>query len=265
MKNSRELIINELSEKLFDIKRWPHYKLMFNHLNNLLTEINDKDNLAILERCYIYGGLSIFSSLFEGKKVEIFDFIPPNSSEKIRKNYQKDRLKDLPLTSNKIKEANNEVSYIDLNKSLNTNGPFDYIFIPNVLHHHPNPFKLFKDCKSGLKEKGFLYIFDAILRESHQKPDDFIRFTPDGINFALEENGFAIKNIYTSKSPVEALLYTLDQVVQYDLPSNLLLEINRMIKLIQNEHKETLYKDYKNLFRGYTSFPVAYSVLAQKK
>ena len=134
-----------------------------------------------------------------------------------------------------------------------------------MIHHHPNPFALFKDCKEVISEKGYIYIFDAILRENHQKPDDFIRFTPDGISYALEENGFRVVELHISKSPVEALLYTLDQVIQYDLPADLIDEIDKLNKLLKNKYKSTLNKNYINLKRNYTSFPVAYSVLAQKK
>ena len=132
------------------------------------------------------------------------------------------------------------------------------------MHHHPNPFELLNLCQNGLKKGGYLYIFDAILREQHQKPDDFIRFTQDGITYALENNGFKIKEIFTSKSPVEALLYTMDQVVQYDLPNDLLDDIERLKKLVTTKYQKTLHRNYQNLIRNHTSFPIAYSVLAQK-
>ena len=217
MSNSRKLIIEELENKLFDIDKWPHYQLMFEHLDTIINQISSNEKSAMIERCYIYGGQSIFSSLFDKKKLDIFDFVPPNSNIENRKNYQKNKLEILPLTSQKIRKANIEINTLTLFNSLALNAPYDYIFIPNVLHHHPNPFNLFDNCKNVLKDKGYLYIFDAILRENHQKPDDFIRFTPDGISHALKENGFDVSQIYTSKSPLEALTYTIDQVIQYDL------------------------------------------------
>ena len=264
MIESRKLIIEELKSKLFDTTRWPHYQLMFDHLDKVIDGIGKEEKSAILERCYIYGGFSIFSSLFSRKNIDIFDFIPPNSSVEERKNYQKNKLKSLLLTQEKIIRADHEINISNLKNTLNRNGPYNYIFIPNVLHHHPNPFELFRNCRDSLNKKGYLYIFDAILRENHQKPDDFIRFTPDGINFALEENGFKVNEIYTSKSPLEALLYTVDQVIQYDLPEELIHEIERLNNLLKGKFKSALNQNYENQIRQYTSFPVAYSVVAQR-
>ena len=266
MKNIRELIINELSENLFDLERWPHYRLMFSHLNEVINTIKKKDKVAILERCYIYNGFSIFSSLLNKySKLDIYDFIPLNSQGKERQNYQLDKLESLPLTKKYIQKSKVSVTLESL-KDLKTLGnKYDYFFIPNVLHHHPNPFKLIEDCRSLLNEKGYLYIFDATLREDHQKPDDFFRFTRSGIIYALENSQFEVVEIHSSKSPVEALIYTIDQVIQYDLPKELINEINGLSEIIKNKYKSTIEKNYTNKYRKFTSFPVAYSVLARCK
>ena len=262
MKNNN-LLIKELSERLFYTNKWPHYKVMFNHLDNIISKIDEKARIAILERCYIYDGLSIFSSLFESKNLYIIDFIPPNSTNKSRQNYQKDKLLSLPLTYKYSSKSKISATVDNLSKVFEKSS-FDYIFIPNVLHHHPNPFELLNYSQNGLKKGGYLYIFDAILREQHQKPDDYIRFTPDGIKYALEKNGFKIKEIFTSNSPVEALLYTMDQIVQYDLPGELLNDIKNLKELVTTKYEKTLHRNYTNLIRKHTSFPIAYSVLAKK-
>ena len=264
VENNRKKIIQELTENLFDIKRWPHYQLMFDHLDSIIEKIQDDGKFAILERCYIYGGLSIFSSLFDIKNLDIFDFVPPKSLEENRKNYQKNKLDLLPLSKAKMREAEKVVTINNLMDSLKQKDLYDCIFVPNVLHHYPNPFDLFKICNKALKEKGCLYIFDATLRENHQKPDDFLRFTPDGITYGLESNRFKIKEIFTSNSPLEALLYTTDQVIQYDLPSELLAEIKKMNNLIKGKYSSELKINFKNKVRNNTSFPIAYSVLAEK-
>ena len=265
MQDNRFKIINELKEKIFDIDRWPHYQIMFDGMDKVIKKINNENQLALLERCYIYNDFSIFSSLFEMGNLDILNFIPPNSNKINRKNYQFDKLKELPETVKRIKKADVNVNAKDLRKIISSRNKYDYIFIPNVLHHYPNPFELFDICKSSLKEKGHLYIFDATLRETHQKPDDFIRFTPDGIVYSLKDIGFEIKDITLSKSPVEALIYTMDQVIQYDLPKELIFEISQLDKTIKNKFKYTLKEDFNNKVRNYTSFPVAYSILAQIK
>ncbi len=265
MENNKLKIVQELKEKLFEIERWPHYQIMFDGLDKVIKGINKEDNLALLERCYIYDNYSIFSSLFELGKLDILNFIPPNSNHKSRQSYQFDRLENLPETKKRIKKANINVDVVNLKKTIASRNKYDYIFIPNVLHHYPNPFELFDICKSGLKDKGYLYIFDATLRENHQKPDDFIRFTPDGIVYTLKNIGFEISDLSLSKSPLEALIYTIDQVIQYDLPQDLVADINKLNKTIKTKYKSTLNENFNNKVRKYTSFPVAYSLLAQLK
>ncbi len=264
MKNNRLNIINELKEKLFDVYRWPHYELMFDHMDKIIQKINQEDKIAIIERCYIYNGYSIFSSLFEIGELNIFDFIPPSSQNESRQNYQFDKLNDLPETRKTIRKSLLSVNSDNLYNQISLGEKFDYIFIPNVLHHYPNPFDLFKICFSALKKGGFLYVFDATLRENHQQPDDFMRFTTHGIINCLETSGFDISEISTSKSPVEALTYTIDQVIQYDLPDELIKEISNLNDIIKGKYKSTLTKNFNNKQRKYTSFPVAYSVLAIK-
>ncbi len=265
MRNNTKLIIDELTKNLFDTERWPHYRLMFNHMNKIIRNINKKDKIGLLERCYIYDGFSIFSSLFQHLSLDIFDYIPPNSQSKYRQSYQLDKLDSLPITRKNIKKSQVSVTAENLSELKNNGKKYDYFFIPNVLHHHPNPFQLIDDCKSLLNEKGHIYIFDATLREDHQRPDDFFRFTRNGIIYALEKSQFEIIEINSSKSPVEALIYTMDQVVQYDLPSELLLEINGLNKIIKNKYKSTIEKNYENKSREFTAFPIAYSVLARIK
>ena len=265
MQEERQTIIEELTKNLYDLEKWPHYSLLFEDIVKVIETINQKDKIALLERCYIYDGFSIFSSLFDIGELDIFNFIPPNSHQKDRQNSQLDKLDFLPKTKKKIKKSQFLISFENYNDVLSARNKYDFILIPNVLHHHPNPFELFQACNSALNERGRLYIFDATLRENHQRPDDFFRFTADGISFALENNGFEIIEINSSKSPLESLIYTIDQVIQYDLPKELLKEISHLNKTIKNKYNYALQRNYENKVREYTSFPIAYSVLAQKK
>lgn len=265
MKEEQKLIINELTQNLYDLTKWPHYELLFNDIIKVIKNINASNRSALLERCYIYNGFSIFSSLFYEGDLDIFNYVPPNSYEASRQNAQLDRLDFLPHTKSRMKKSNFSINVNNINEILSLKNKYDYIFIPNVLHHYPNPFELFKTCKRTLNKKGRLYIFDATLRENHQQPDDFFRFTADGIRYSLESNGFKVIQVNTSKSPVESLIYTIDQVVQYDLPEGLIKEIRNLNKTIKTKYCSTLKENYTNKVRKYTSFPIAYSVLAELK
>ena len=98
MNQEKQLIIDELKENLYDLSRWPHYQLLFDDIIKVITTINEKEKIALLERCYIYDGFSIFSSLFEKGDLDIFNFVPPNSSNEDRQNAQLDKLNFLPNT-----------------------------------------------------------------------------------------------------------------------------------------------------------------------
>ena len=206
-----------------------------------------------------------FSSLFYEGELDIFNYVPPNSYDASRQNNQLDKLDFLPHTKSRMKKSNFSINVDNINEILSLKKKYDYIFIPNVLHHYPNPFDLFETCKQTLNKKGRLYIFDATLRENHQQPDDFFRFTADGIRYSLESSGFKVIDINTSKSPVESLIYTIDQVVQYDLPEDLIKEIRNLNKTIKTKYCSTLKENYTNKVRRYASFPIAYSVLAELK
>ena len=162
-----------------------------------------------------------------------------------------------------MKKSDFSINVDNIKEILSVKNKYDYIFIPNVLHHYPNPFDLFKICRQALNEKGRLYIFDATLRENHQQPDDFLRFTADGIRYSLESSGFKVIEVNTSKSPVESLIYTIDQVIQYDLPDDLIHEIKNLNNIIKTKYWSSLKQNYTNKVRKYTSFPIAYSVLAE--
>ena len=105
--------------------------------------INANNKSALLERCYIYNGFSIFSSLFYEGDLDIFNYVPPNSYEATRQNAQLDKLDFLPQTKSRMKKSNFSINLNNINEIFSVKNKHDYIFIPNVLHHYPNPFDLY--------------------------------------------------------------------------------------------------------------------------
>ena len=102
-----------------------------------------------------------------------------------------------------------------------------------------------------------------MLRELHQIPEDYFRFTPFSLKKILSKNGFKDIKTKTSGGAFSAALYCLHQASEY-LPKKekkafekkyLKKEFNSLIKL------EKKYK--KNLIRKNTFFPVSFSLLAK--
>ncbi len=141
----------------------------------------------------------------------------------------------------------------------------DLIIIPNLLHHIFDFESLFKQCKKILKKKGSLYIFEPTLRELHQKPNDYFRFTPFGIENCLKQLGFKVSKTNLNGGPFSAAAYCLDQAKQY-IPKDKVGNHKNMfnVQILKNLIKlDKAYK--KNLIRKNTSFPVSFSILAKLK
>ena len=132
------------------------------------------------------------------------------------------------------------------------------------MHHIYDHRFLIKKCNQILKKGGYLYIFEPILREMHQKPCDYFRFTPYGMKEILKDSGFNTTKTNLSGGPFSATAYCWDQAMQY-LPKK---ERDKYKKfLISNNIKTivSLDKKYKkNYLRKNTLFPVSFSIIAKK-
>ena len=66
----------------------------------------------------------------------------------------------------------------------------DLVIIPNLMHHINNIDILLNQAKKILKKKGKIYIFEPMVRELHQIPEDYFRVTPFGFKFLLKKKKF---------------------------------------------------------------------------
>ena len=51
----------------------------------------------------------------------------------------------------------------------------DLVLIPNLVHHVEDQDLLFKELNRITKKNGMIYIFEPLVRELHQEPDDFFK------------------------------------------------------------------------------------------
>ena len=107
------------------------------------------------------------------------------------------------------------------------------------------------------------YIFEPLIRELHQEPEDYGRFTPYGLRNKLKKLGFKNFKIQLNGGPFTAAAYCWDQAIQYLPIKKRKKEINWLNKKI-SYYKSLDKKFSKNLVRKNTSFPVSFSILAQK-
>ncbi len=251
LKNHEKTLINNV---FFTNSKWPHFDLLINDIKKLSKKKEFKKILS-LERGNLYGSISLFAPYFSKKKFISIDC----STKKILKrgSYNKKFVQNNQLIKIPITKYNSHEKIEIPKKSI------DLIIIPNLLHHIYDYEKLFKQCKSFLKKNGSLYIFEPLIRELHQKPDDYFRFTPFGIKKLLHNLGFKKIAINYNGGPFTAAAYCLDQALQY-IPKNKKKKYKKIFNINQISKLKKMDKNYKkNLIRKHTSFPVSFSVLAK--
>ena len=250
---SKKLLIHEkyLKEKIFfSEKKWPQYNLLINDIKLLSKKTKKNSKILFLERTNLYGGVSLLAPFFKLNKTMSLDC----STKKIlnRKSYVKNLKNEKNIIFKKFDEKIIKKNY------------FDLIIIPNLIHHLKNSDQILKKSFELLKKNGQVYIFEPILREIHQKPDDYIRYTPYGMKAKLNLLGFQNIKFKTTGGPFSATIYCLDQAIQY-LPNKLKKKYSD--KIFPKLYKEFMVfeKKYKlNRVRKHTMFPTAFSIIGKK-
>ena len=131
------------------------------------------------------------------------------------------------------------------------------------MHHISKPEILISQSKKILKKNGELYIFEPLIRELHQIPEDYGRFSPSRFKVLLEKNNFKNFKYNTIGGPFTCISYFWHQALQY-LPNREREKyekwfIKENLKLIKMDSKYT-----KNKIRKNSSSPMAFSISANK-
>lgn len=269
----RELHIEMLKERVFQLNRWPHYQLLLDDLQELssVREYDDyqrkigklaglpTEGLKILslERTLLYGGKSMFAPIFYDHDYRIREASPESAYERG------------PYNAHMVGPAFME--YGKPYSGVVKKNDFDLIIIPNALHHIPLTGGDMPHPRPG----GYLYIYEQFIEEIHQAPDDYVRYTPDGLSSLLQAAGYQIEwvrttgNIYTcAKFLIEQMLEYIDATQPKDPRESLgygmskgedIRKIQKMLKTLDGFAKE-----YPTTNRKYTQCPKAFSVLARK-
>lgn len=244
-----------LRNKVFFTKnKWPHFDLLFNDIKKISKNYKNK-NVVFLERTNLYGGVSLFAPFFLKSNFISVDCI----TEKIlsRGHYNKKFLEDSSII--KIKSR---FQYHYNNIKLKNNSA-DVIVIPNLMHHVEFPEILLKKSFKILKKNGIIYIFEPLVRELHQVPEDYGRFSPSRIESLLKNIGFKKFLFNKIGGPFSCISYYWDQALQY-LPIKKRYFYQKWLKQENKKlfHYDNFYK--KNLIRSNSESPMAFSVVGFK-
>ncbi len=237
----------------FTKNKWPHFNLIFSDIKKLSKKINSSKTVVSLERNSLYGGISLFAPYFSKSNFISVDCSMP----KILKRGGYNKINDKSLII-----ENKKSYYCSFDKIKLKKNTADLIMVPNLMHHIPDVKIFFHQIKSILKKNGTLYIFEPLVRELHQEPDDYFRITPYGFKYILKTYGFKNFQINFNGGPFTAVGYCWDQALQY-LPKS---KRYIMKKWLEKEMKKLIMMDRKykkNNFRKNTSFPMSFSITSK--
>jgi len=250
--------VDMLEERVFQIRtRWPHFRLLLNDLKELARALPDGAKVISLERTLLYGGISLFAPLFSRQKFISVDCSPEVANE--RGAYNAWMVDDARVI---------RIPYSVRGTELDTglpDGSADLVLVPNLVHHVADQERLFDEMARITHSGGRLYVFEPLLRELHQIPEDYLRYTPYGLQRVMARRGLIADEPHLEGGPFSAAAYCMDQALQYFPPE----KRQEMQRWFDSEFFPNLIKwdeeNPANLVRKHTSFPVAFSILAHKR
>ena len=242
-----------LENKIFKVDKQASFTIMF-EMFDLISNYSEKS--IILERSYIYAGKSIFSGLLDNE-CDIIDYRPYMSSEK--KDFQSEWISNTAYQFDMAKSTIIEDESSIISKDLESNATI--LIIPNVLHHCRDLQITLKKILDNCTNINKIFIFDSYLRESHQNPDDYCRYTISALDYILKK--FNYKRFYKKEfgNIFDAMLYLFDQARENLNKNAELKDIDiaiESLKLKLIPIRNTI--KYRNLGRPYASMETSYSL-----
>ncbi len=246
-----------LAEKVFQVEsKWPHFRQLLADVERLADETPRGATVVSLERGLLYGALSLFAPFFGGREFLSIDCSPASADERGAYNAAMvDDPRCLRVTSTRRAEI--EATGLE-------DGAADLVIVPNLVHHVADQDRLFAEIARITRPGGKAYIFEPIVRELHQIPDDYIRYTPFGAQHMLRKFGLEPERFEVEGGPFSTIAYCWTQALQY-FPEAQRADMERWFF---DEHFPELMRwdeqHRENLVRPHTQFPMSFSILARK-
>lgn len=198
--------VDFLRHKIFKVAEYDQYELFFDAVGPFLEPCCGE--VAIIERSYIYGGRSLFAPLVSAAaRPVVIDYRPESADG--RSNYQGSWLDqsgfDFPQAAETVFDLGTGYRF-----SFNHLGS-DTMLIPNVLHHCRDFPLLMSKMQAAMPDLRRVFVFDSYLREGHQTPDDFCRYTPSALESVMRALGFGKVTLRETGNIFDGLLYLISQ------------------------------------------------------
>jgi SAM-dependent methyltransferase len=246
-----------LAECVFRIDtKWPHYRQLLGEVRALAGKTPPGTAVVALERTLLYGGYSLLAPFFRHADFVSVDCSPPSADG--RGAYNGDLVADPRF----LRIATTRRAAPDATGLADRCA--DLVLVPNLVHHVADQAGLFAEIARLLNPRGTVYVFEPLLRELHQMPDDYLRYTPFGLARVLRAAGLFPDEPVLEGGPFSAIAYCWTQALEYFPPD----QRAAMQRWFDTEHFPQLMRwdaaHRGNLVRSHTSFPVSFSLTAAK-
>ena len=216
-----------------------------------------EESLSILERSYIYGGVSIFAGLAPSTNPQVINYLPNLSSS--RNGFQKSWLTDcgfhFPSSTGEITE-----NALDITITKNWERT-EALVLPNVIHHCCDLSFLLEKITSCSPLTKRIYIFDSYLREEHQVPSDYCRYTPSAIDFIMSRKGYRRFLEMEYGNVFDGILYLTQQAQELVESNEELFDIRKTLEVLNNQLQSVKNdKKYVPLGRKYARMITSYAL-----
>lgn len=246
-----------LWERVFQVEtKWPQFRRLLADLERLAASTAAGGTVVCMERTLLYGGCSLFAPLFPNQRFISVDCSPESAEG--RGSYNAAMVDDprfIPVETTLRAPA--EATTIET-------GSADLVMVPNLVHHVRDQAGLFREIARLLCPGGVGYIFEPLVRELHQAPDDYVRYTPWGFQQQIEAAGMTVDETLHEGGPFTAIAYCWTQALEYFPPE----KRAEMERWFYGEHMPQLVawdeEHPNNLARKHTSFPTAFGIFFHK-
>jgi len=246
-----------LAERVFQVEtKWPHFRQLLRDVGRLAGEAAPGAAVVSLERGLLYGGCSLVAPFFQHCDFVSVDCSPGSADGRGAYNgamVDDPRFLFVPSTHRASVEATGL-----------GDGVADLVMAPNLVHHVADQAALFAEMARILKPGGRVYVFEPLVRELHQMPDDYLRYTPFGLQRVMRDAGLVPGDPELEGGPFSAVAYCWAQALEYvpeperELMSNWFYE-KQFPQLMEWDAR---YPE--NQVRRHTAFPMSFSVTAAK-
>lgn len=247
-----------LEDQVFQIHtKWPEFSPLLKSLRDIGKALAGNEVIVDLGRYYLYDGCCLFAPYFSKARQYIgADCVLPNWQEVY--GYQRWMVESNELIR-VLPKIVTDITCLPLKE-----GVADWVLIPNIVEHVREPEAMFREALRVLKKGARGLVFAPHVREEHQPPFDYFRYTRYGLRHLFEKVGFQVESITPTTGIFDVLSKTTMLALDFLPPGK-----RRVAGFLYRSLIKPLLWRYDRLYRNNLvtrgkEFPMAYLSLLKK-